>query len=67
MARVEVFHSNTESSFLNNGFPTDWIKVSRVVRQERPLLLVLFILTAELLANKKRQDNNIKVSYGDEV
>lgn len=69
---VSTFYTNIESAVLNNGFTTDWFKPSRGVRQGCPLSPYLFILSAEILAHKIRQDpefkgiklfgNNVKLS-----
>ena len=57
---ISTFYSNIESAVINNGFLTNWFKPSRGVRQGCPLSPFLFILSAELLANKIRQDTKIK-------
>ena len=54
---------------LNDGFATNWFKPSKGVRQGCPLFPYLFILSADILAHKIRQDpsyNGIKI-FGNEV
>ena len=66
---VSTFYTNIESAVLNNGFATDWFKPSRGVRQGCPLSPYLFILSAEILAHKIRQDPELKgiKMFGNEV
>ncbi|KAK2570047.1 LINE-1 retrotransposable element ORF2 protein [Acropora cervicornis] len=66
---VEIFYNDVESTILNNGFATNWIKPTRGVRQGCPLSPFLFVLSAELMANKIRQSHLIKgVSlFGNEI
>ena len=66
---VSTFYTNIESAVLNNGFATDWFKPSRGVRQGCPLSPYLFILSAEILAHKIRQDPEFKgiKMFGNEV
>ena len=57
---ISIFYVSTESAVLNNGFCTNYFRLSRGVRQGCPLSPCLFILAVELLACKIRQDNEIQ-------
>ena len=57
---ISIFYVNSESAVLNNGFCTNYFRLSRGVRQGCPLSPCLFILAAELLACKIRQDKEIQ-------
>ena len=57
---ISIFYSNTESAVLNNGFRTNYFHLKRGVRQGCPLSPYLFVLAAELLACKIRQDKEIQ-------
>ena len=57
---VSTFYVKCVSSVLNNGFCTEPFPLSRGVRQDCPLSPFLFILGAEILANKIRQDQNVQ-------
>ena len=57
---IKVFYTDIESTVINNGFSTDWIKPSAGVRQGCPLSPFLFVLTVEFMANKIRQSENVR-------
>ena len=57
---VETFYCNAESSIFNNGFTTKQILLKRGVRQGCPLSPYLYILLAEVLAAKMRQDKSVQ-------
>jgi len=46
---------------------TDWFNSSRGVRQGWPLSLYLFILTAEMVSNKIRQNSIIKGIFSSDI
>ena len=57
---ISTFYVNTESAVLNNGFCANYFRLSRGVRKGCPLSPCLFILAAELLACRIRQDKDIQ-------
>ena len=56
---IETFYKNIESTVLNNGYASKWIRPSGAVRQGCPLSPSLFVLTAELMSNKICQCDTI--------
>ncbi len=52
--------NNIESAVLNNGPTGNYFKLERGVRQGCPLSAYLFILAIKVLANKIRNDPDIK-------
>jgi exonuclease III len=64
---VKTMYTNIESTVINNGSAGNFFKLQRGVRQGCPLSAYLFILSLETLANKIRNDKNIKgIKIGDQ-
>jgi len=57
---VKTFYNNIESCVLNNGWSSNFFKPERGVRQGCPLSPYLFVLCAEVLAEKIRNTKDIK-------
>ena len=57
---ISMFYSGVQSAVMNGGFLTNYFNISRGVRQGCPLSPLLFILAAELLAIKIRQEPNCR-------
>ena len=57
---VRVLLSNTESCIQNGGWLSKWFKVQQGIKQGCGVSPILFILTAELLAIKIRNNKKIK-------
>ena len=57
---ISILYKNVESSVVNAGFMTNYLKVSRGVRQGCPLSPFLFVLAVELLAPKIYQDQSCR-------
>jgi len=54
---VNTLYKNICSSVINNGWQSDFFKISCGIRQGCPLSALLFILVAEILANGIRTNN----------
>jgi len=57
---VSTFYTSPENAVLNNGFSTNYFQLSRGVMQGCPLSPHLFMLGAEILACKIRQNKEIQ-------
>ena len=51
---VKLLYNNICSSVMNNGWQSNFFKISRGIRQGCPLSALLFIIVAEILANNIR-------------
>jgi len=59
---VSILYNDIESGVMNGGYMTNYIKVSRGVRQGCPLSPFSFVLAVEILALKLRRDPGCKQS-----
>jgi hypothetical protein len=57
---VRVLITNTESTVQNGGWLSDWIKTERGIKQGCCVSPLLFILVAEIMSIKIRNNDNIK-------
>ena len=57
---IKLCYRNMESCVLNNGWASNYFIPERGVRQGCPLSPYIFILCAEILANKIRENKDIK-------
>jgi hypothetical protein len=63
---VSTIYNGPEACVTNNGYSSPFFKLKRGVRQGCPLSAYLFIMVVELLANKIRNNNDIKgIVIGD--
>ena len=56
---IKIFYTDIQSCCLNNGHTTSFFSLSRGVRQGCPISALLFILLAEVMANKIKSRNDI--------
>ena len=63
---VNIMYKNISTTVINNGNTCQWFYPSRGIRQGCPLSAYLYIIAAEILACKIRQDETIKgIKIGD--
>ena len=56
---VNTLYKNICSSVINNGWKSDFFEISRGIRQGCPLSALLFIIVAEILANRIRTNEEV--------
>ena len=56
---IKILYTNIESYISNNGYFSKSFKLSRGIRQGCPISALLFIIVAEIMALKIREDKNI--------
>ena len=57
---ISTFYTNCDSAVLNNGYCTNYFKLSRGVRQGSPLFPYLFIVSVQILVSKIGQNKEIE-------
>ena len=57
---ISILYNNIESCISNNGYQSDYFKISRGIRQGCPLSALLFLLPAEVIAIVIRSLDSIK-------
>ncbi len=65
---VKIMYTDIQSTILNNGYISEWFSQTRGIRQGCPLSAYLFIIAAETLAHKIREDKEIEgIKIGDSL
>ena len=63
---IKVLYTNPLCCVNNNGYASQFFKVTRGIRQGCPISALLFILVAEVMSNSIRDNNLIKgILFGD--
>jgi len=57
---ISILYTDIESGVMNGGYMTNFFTVTRGVRQDCPLSPLLFVLGAEILAQKIRQSSECR-------
>ena len=57
---IKILYTDIQACVGNNGFFSDFFKLTRSIRQGCPISALLFLLVAEVLAINIRSDSNIK-------
>ena len=57
---IDISYKDIESTVMNSGYNCGWFKLKRGIRQGRPISGTVFLLVAEILAQKIRNNQNIE-------
>ena len=57
---IQILYTDIQACVSNNGYLSQYFKLSRGIRQGCPISALLFILVAEILAEKVRDNKSIK-------
>ena len=65
---IKILYKDISACVGNNGNYSEYFKLSRSIRQGCPISALLFLLVIEMLANKIRNDKNIKgINIGNTI
>ncbi len=65
---VKIMYTDTQSTILNNEYISEWFSPTQDIRQGYPLSAYIFIIAAETIAHKIREDKEMEgIKIGDSL